>query len=103
MEAAMMDVGRRSALAFGLTAVAATPLFSTLAFAEESPKSGPEDGKDIGHGRRLVEVGTRPFEIAAYKEINIIDVVYAPGADDGEESKMDMDIVCHITAGELDV
>src|SRR3954454_4546539 len=103
MEAAMMDIDRRSVMALGFTATAAIPFFSSPAWAEEPPHYGPNDGKEIGPGRRLVEVGTMPSEITAYKEIKIIDVVYQPGADDGQESLMDMDMVCHITAGEFDI
>lgn len=99
----MMDTDRRSVMALGIAATAAIPFLASPALAQEPPAYGPHDGKDIGPGRRLVEVGTMPSEISAYKEIKIIDVVYQPGADDGKESEMDMDMVCHITAGEFDI
>jgi len=51
----------------------------------------------------MVEVGTADSEISAYKSIKIIDVVYQPGAGDPTEAVMDMDMVCHITAGEFTI
>jgi quercetin dioxygenase-like cupin family protein len=52
-----------------------------------------------------VEVGEAPSEIAAYKSIKIIDMVYQPGASDPTEAvmDMDMDMVCHILAGEFTI
>ena len=100
----MEDLNRRSAIAFGLTAVATTPLIAlaTPALAAQPPTYGPNDGQDIGAGRRLIEVGTQESQINAYKSIKIIDIVYPVGASDPDDDPvMDMDMICHIIAGEF--
>jgi hypothetical protein len=101
----MEDVNRRSAIALGLTAAAATPLFALTGPALGADlKYGPNDGQDIGAGRRLIEVGTVESQIDAYKTIKIIDVTYAPGASDpDDDAPMDSDMVCHIMAGEFTI
>ena len=99
----MEEMNRRSAIVFGAS-VAATPLvaFASPARAAAVPNYGPTDGKDIGAGRRLIEVGEQESQIAAYKSIKIVDVVYPPGASDPDDQPvMDMDMVCHIIAGEF--
>src|SRR5258708_37992095 len=97
----MEDKNRRSVMALGLTAAAATPLFAfTTPVLAAAPTYGPNDGQDIGHGRRMVEVGTRESQINAYKSIKIIDIVYQPGAaDPADDPVMETDMVCHIIAG----
>jgi hypothetical protein len=102
----MTNIDRRAALTFGLAAAAATPLFAvaTPAAAGGVPTYGPNDGKDIGAGRRLVEVGTQESQIAAYKSIMIVDVVYPVGAaDPPDDPVMDMDMVCHVIAGDFTI
>jgi len=89
-----------------LTAAAATPLYglpTATKAAGVAPTYGPNEGKELSPGRRLIEVGTAPSEMAAYKEVKIIDVVYQPGAADPTEAMMDMDMVCFILAGEFTV
>ena len=85
-------------MALGLTAAAAPLLLGTPAKAQEY---GPNDGKELWPGVRLIEIGEVPSEIAAYSKIMLIDVVFQPGAGDPSEQPMDMDMVCHITAGEF--
>src|SRR6476620_12370671 len=104
MEEAMVTIDRRAALTVGLAAAAATPLFAmaTPAVAGGVPTYGPNDGKDIGAGRRMVEVGTQESQIAAYKSIMMIDVVYPVGAADPDDDPvMDTDMICHIIAGDF--
>lgn len=101
----MDDFDRRSALSFGLLTAVASPL---LAFASpaaaEVPKYGPTDGKDMGSGRRMVMLDKRESQIAAYKEIQVIDIVYQPGAQDPADSKpMDMDMICFIIQGKFTI
>src|SRR5207248_11200562 len=81
----------------------ATPLFGLPTAAGAAPTNyGPNDGVDIGHGRRLVEVGVQESQISAYKSIKIIDVIFQPGAaDPPDQPLMDMDMVCHIVAREF--
>ena len=105
----MDDLNRRLALKFGLTAAAATSLFALATPAEAAavPNYGPTDGTDLGHGRRLVEVGVQESQIDAYKSIKIIDIVYQVGAGDPvpapDDKGMDVDMVCHIIAGEFTI
>src|SRR5947209_13639056 len=107
----MEKISRRSALTFGAAAATAAPLlaFATPALAAGGgvPNYGPNDGKDIGNGRRLVEVGEVESQIDAYKTVKIIDVVYQPGAGDPvpapDDKGMDVDMVCHIIAGEFTI
>lgn len=96
----MEDMNRRSAMALSLM-VAATPLM-TLAAPAVAKTYGPDEGKEIAPGVRLVEVGTRDSVISAYKSISIADIVFQPGAV-FPESPMDNDMVCHITAGEFQI
>ena len=105
----MEDINRRSALSLGLTAAAATPLFAfaSTAGAAAVPNYGPNDGQELGPGIRLVEVGVQESQITAYKSIKIIDIVYQPGAADpvpaADDKGMDVDMVCHIIAGEFTI
>jgi len=96
----MEDIDRRSALAFGLT-VAATPMLAwpTPARAETY---GPEDGKELFPGVRLVDLGKRESTIPAYKNIAMADVIFQPGGIYPEEV-MPNDSVCHVTEGELQI
>ena len=100
----MEDLNRRSAITLGLSAAAVVPLFAlaTPAKAAEIPTYGPEEGEEIAPGVRLVEVGTGESDIPAYKSIQILDVVFQPGAAD-IESAMDNDMICFITAGEFTI
>ena len=101
----MEDINRRSTLTLGLAAAAATPLFifATPAGAA-APAYGPNDGMELSPGVRMVEVGTQESQIDAYKSIKIIDIVYQPGAADPPgDPVMDMDMVCHIIAGEFTI
>ncbi|WP_262297755.1 hypothetical protein [Microvirga sesbaniae] len=101
-------MSRRSAVTLALTTATTVPLLALVTPAGAAavpgiPTYGPNDGKELSPGRRLVEVGEAPSEIAAYKSIKIIDVVYQPGAGDPTEAEMDMDMVCHILAGEFTI
>ncbi|MDX8528493.1 hypothetical protein RFM68_28845 [Mesorhizobium sp. MSK_1335] len=93
----MKTMNRRSAIAFGVTAATVAPLFATATFAK-TKKYGPNEGKEIAPGVRVVEVGTGNSDIPAYKSISIVDVVFQPGAH-APQSVMDTDMVCTITSG----
>ena len=107
----MENINRRSALTLGAAAAAATPLLAfvtpALAGGGGVPNYGPTDGKELGPGRRVVEVGEVESQIAAYKIVKIIDVVYQPGAGDpvpaADDKGMDVDMICHIMAGEFTI
>lgn len=98
-------MSRRSAMTLGLTAAVATPLFAaaTSAKAAGAPAYGPNDGRELSPGRRLVEIGEIPSEMEAYKSVKVVDVVYQPGAADPKEAVMDVDMMCYILAGEFSI
>jgi quercetin dioxygenase-like cupin family protein len=98
----MEKISRRSALTIGAAAAAATPLlaFATAASAKEY---GPTEGKELFPGVRLIDLGTRPSEISAYKTVHMIDVVFQPGAVFPIGEPMSDDMVCHVPVGELKV
>ena len=95
----MENVNRRSAMALGLTAAAATPLLA-LATPARAKEYGPTEGKEIAPGVRVVEVGEGNADIPAYKSIKIIDIVFQPGAV-APATVMDNDMVCTIISGEF--
>ena len=98
----MKDMNRRSAMALGAAAAAATPL---LAFATPAKAAtyGPDEGEELFPGVRAVELGERPSMVSAYKTISMLDVVFQPGADFPEGDPMEHDMVCHASEGELQV
>ncbi|MER8846803.1 hypothetical protein [Mesorhizobium australicum] len=98
----MSSMNRRSAIALGVTAAAAAPLFAMATPAKAAKQYGPNDGKEIAPGVRVVEVGTGNADIATYKSIAIVDVVFQPGAH-APAMMMDNDMVCTITAGEFTI
>jgi mannose-6-phosphate isomerase-like protein (cupin superfamily) len=77
-------------------------LARSAAAAEIVPTYGPNDGTELSPGVRLIEVGTFDSDMTMAKKIQIIDIVYQPGAAD-IESAMDNDMVCFVTAGEFKV
>jgi hypothetical protein len=100
----MKAINRRSVFGLGGIAAAATALvpFFSLADAAGVPNYGPNEGKDIGAGRRLIEVGVQESQITAYKSLKIIDIIYPVGAaDPDDDPPMDMDMVCHVIAGDF--
>ena len=101
----MEEINRRSALALGVATAAATPLFALATpagAAEIVPTYGPNDGKEIAPGVRIVEVGTWDSDMTGIKSVLVLDAVFQPGAAD-KESVMDNDMVCFITAGEFTI
>ena len=98
----MKGMNRRSTLALGLTATTA-PLFAFATPAGAAvPAYGPNDGKELVPGVRLVEIGTFNSDIPAYKSISMVDIVFQPGAV-FPETPMDNDMVCYIAAGEFKI
>ncbi|ANT52977.1 hypothetical protein [Mesorhizobium amorphae] len=100
-----MKMNRRSALKVGLATAAATPLLALATpagSAEIVPTYGPNDGKEIAPGVRIVEVGTWDSDMTGMKSVLVLDAVFQPGAAD-VESVMDNDMVCFITAGEFTI
>jgi quercetin dioxygenase-like cupin family protein len=87
-------------MALGLSA-AASPLFISSVSAAVKVY-GPNDGKELVPGVRVVELGTFNSDIPAYKSISMVDIVFQPGAV-FPESPMDNDMVCYIAAGEFKI
>jgi hypothetical protein len=98
-------MSRRSAVALGLTTAVAAPLWASAmpARAAGAPNYGPNDGRELSPGRRLVEIGEIPSEMDAYKSVKVVDVVYQPGAADPTEAVMNVDMMCYILAGEFSI
>jgi quercetin dioxygenase-like cupin family protein len=98
-------MSRRAAVTLGLSAITTAPLFAsaTSAKAAGPPNYGPNKGRELSPGRRLVEIGEIPSEMDAYKSIKVVDVVYQPGAADPKEAVMDVDMMCYILAGEFSI
>jgi quercetin dioxygenase-like cupin family protein len=95
----MEAVNRRTTLALGLT-VAATPLIAATTAAAQT--YGPDEGKEVAPGVRVVALGERASVIPAYKMVKLRDVVIQPGAKT-PDNVMKNDMLCHLTEGELSV
>jgi hypothetical protein len=68
------------------------------------PKAyGPNDGEELSPGVRLVKLGKRDSNIPAYKTVEMVDIVYQPGAADPPGEAMEADMVCNTIVGELEV
>jgi hypothetical protein len=68
----MEEINRRSALTIGLATAAAMPLFALATpagAAEIVPTYGPNDGKEIAPGVRLVEVGKWGSDMTGIKSV----------------------------------
>ena len=95
----MENMNRRSAMAFGLTVAAATPLVA-LATPAVAEMYGPDEGKEILPGIRQVELGEWPVSFATYKKAVVNDYIFAPGSGFPNEA-MKNDMVCHMLEGEV--
>jgi hypothetical protein len=94
----MEDIGRRSTFALGLAA-AATPAL-VLPAAAVARTYGPNEGKELAPGVRMIELGKRESTLPGYKTLEMVDAVFQPGKT-VPASPMESDMVCHITQGEL--
>jgi quercetin dioxygenase-like cupin family protein len=94
----MEEIGRRSVFALGLAAAAAPALVSSRAARAEM--YGPDEGKELAPGVRLIELSQREAIIPGYKTVSMIDVVFQPGSHAPQET-MENDMVCHMVEGEL--
>jgi quercetin dioxygenase-like cupin family protein len=97
----MEDTNRRSALAFGLTMAAATPLVA-LAKPAVAAMYGPDEGKEFHPGVRVIMLGKRDSMIPAYKAVQLSDTVFQPGSTWPDEP-MPNDMVCTVIEGELEI
>ena len=97
----MEGMDRRSALALGLAAAAATPALATSR-AAMAQMYGPDEGKELVPGVRQVDLSQREALISGYETVSMRDIVVQPGASI-PKSAMENDMVCHMTEGELRV
>jgi quercetin dioxygenase-like cupin family protein len=95
----MGNLNRRSALIVGASALASVAAVSSSAEAAMYPEDA---GAEVVPGIRLVELGKRESMIPAYKEIAMLDLIFAPGAVYPEEA-MQHDMVCQCIEGELQI
>jgi quercetin dioxygenase-like cupin family protein len=93
----MENMDRRLVLGLGLAA--STLALPTAAIAQTY---GPDEGKEVGPGVRVVDLGMRDSVIPAYKMVKLRDVVIQPGAKT-PDNMMKNDMICHMTEGELAV
>ena len=93
----MEDMDRRLVLGLGLAA--STLALPTTAAAQTY---GPNEGKEVAPGVRVVELGERESILPAYKMLKLRDVVLQPGAST-PDNEMPNDMLCHVTEGELSV
>ena len=61
---------------------------------------GPDEGKELAPGVRLVELSEREAIIPGYKTVKMVDVVFQPGSHAPQET-MENDMVCHMLEGDL--
>ena len=94
----MEEIGRRSVFALGLAAAAAPVLVSSRAAKAEI--YGPDEGKELAPGVRLVELSEREAVIPGYKTVKMVDGVFQPGSHAPQET-MENDMVCHMLEGGL--
>lgn len=92
----MEDLTRRSTFALGITAAAST----LLPIAAVARTYGPEEGKELAPGVRLVGLGKAESTLAGYKTVEMADLVFQPGKTISEKS-MPADMVCYMTEGEV--
>ena len=97
----MENINRRSAVALGLTAAAAMPLFG-LTTPAVAQTYAPDEGEEVAEGVRIVTLGERESVLPAYAKLRLRDVVIQPGAKTPDNVMMN-DMVCHMTEGELSV
>jgi len=95
----MQRMTRRTALA--LSAAAATMLATGSAAVAQGSGLTPTDGK-LPKGVSRKPRGKRAAMLPGYKNVQIVDIVYEPGAKTNNKS-MPSDMVCHVPQGELHI
>jgi hypothetical protein len=90
------DMDRRSVLVVGLAAA------SAFAWPKSARAAtyGPNEGKEVAPGVRVVALTDRAAVIPGYKTVKMRDLVFQPGAK-FPNTLMKNDMLCHLTEGEL--
>ena len=94
----MDGVNRRTAIALGLTAAAA----SAMPLRAKAATYGPEEGEVLFEGVRRIALSERESMIPDYEMVRLFDVVFQPGAE-YPKTVMPADMVCHMYEGQLQV
>lgn len=96
----MEGINRRTALAVGLTGVAA----SAVPLSAKAAMYGPEEGEPFpaGEGIRVISLSERQTMIEGYKSVKLLDLVFQPGAK-LPVTPMEKAMVCHVIEGELQI
>jgi hypothetical protein len=96
-DAIMEDVDRRSTFVLGLAAA------SALVFAgSEVAEAAVGDETELAKGVKMKILGEGPAMIPGYKTVRLRDISVQPGSSI-PGSAMPNPMVCHITAGELQI
>lgn len=96
----MGDLSRRSALALAAAATATIAAGSGAVLAQGSALT-PTDGK-LPKGVTRKVLGKRSAMLPDYKNVQMSDLVYEPGAKT-DNATMPSDMVCHVPQGELHI
>ena len=94
----MEEIDRRSVFALAVAAATAPALVSSRTVMAQA--YGPDEGKEIAPGVRVIDLSQREAIIPGYKTVKMLDVVFQPGSHAPQET-MEHDMVCHMTEGEL--
>jgi len=94
----MHDVSRRSAMALAAAATTALAARAGSALAQGSALK-PDQGQ-LPKGVTRKVLGKRSAMLPDYKNVQMIDLVYEPGAKT-DNASMPSDMVCHVPQGEL--
>ena len=93
----MEQLSRRSALA--LTVVSAMAGATGTASAQGSALA-PQSGQSLPKGVTRKQWGKREAMLTDYKNVQMTDLIYQPGAKT-DNASMPSDMVCHVPQGEL--
>ena len=97
----MDKLSRRSALA--LTAAASTALIAASGSAlAQGSALNPQPGQQLPKGVNRKQLGKGEAMLPNYKNVQMSDLVYQPGAKTDNPS-MPSDMVCHVPQGELHI
>ena len=95
----MVGIDRRSALALYAISLAAIPVLLPVNSAG-AQSYGPDDGKEVAPGVRVVLLSQKPSHLSAYATISMRDMVFQPGSEIAGPA-MRNDMVCHVLEGAL--
>src|SRR5215204_3409510 len=102
----MVNIDRRSTLAFGITAASGLAMPGSVAAGMSgmfgAGGTAAPEGREVAPGVRIIDYTKREAVIPAYKNVGMRDFVYQPGAKTNYPL-MPNEMVCHMLEGELSV